>query len=72
MKIDKKMEKTNNKTEFDSVEFEKRLSNLKDTQESIQALSSWCLQNRSHHKKIVTSWLIVLKQGKIMDVKKGN
>lgn len=63
MKIDKTMEKSNNKADFDSVEFEKRLSNLKDTQESIQALSAWCLQNKIHHKKIVTSWLLVLKQG---------
>lgn len=58
------MEKSSNKAEFDSVEFEKRLTNLKDTQDSIQALSAWCLQNRTHHKKIVTSWLVVLKQGK--------
>lgn len=60
------MEKSSSKAEFDSVEFEKRLTNLKDTQDSIQALSAWCLQNRTHHKKIVTSWLLVLKQGKIM------
>lgn len=59
------MEKSSSKAEFDSVEFEKRLTNLKDTQDSIQALSAWCLQNRTHHKKIVTSWLLVLKQGKI-------
>lgn len=65
MKSDKTMDKSSSKAEFDSVEFEKRLTNLKDTQDSIQALSSWCLQNRSHHKKIVTSWLVVLKQGKI-------
>lgn len=51
-------------TEFDTVEFEKRLTNLKDTQDNIQALSAWCLQNRSHHKKIVASWLTVVKQGK--------
>lgn len=66
MKSDKTMEKSSSKAEFDSVEFEKRLSNLKDTQDSIQALSAWCLQNRTHHKKIVTSWLLVLKQGKII------
>lgn len=65
MKIDKIMEKSNSKAEFDSIEFEKRLSNLKDTQESIQALSAWCLQNKIHHKKIVTSWLLVLKQGNL-------
>lgn len=65
MKSEKTMDKSGNKTELDSVEFEKRLTNLKDTQDSIQALSTWCLQNRSHHKKIVASWLLVLKQGKI-------
>lgn len=65
MKNNKSSDKSSSKTEFDSVEFEKKLSNLKDTQDSIQAMSSWCLQNRSHHKKIVASWLLVLKQGKI-------
>lgn len=65
MKSDKSMDKSGSKAEFDSTEFEKRLTNLKDTQDSIQALSAWCLQNRVHHKKVVTSWLVVLKQGKI-------
>lgn len=69
MKSDKTMEKSSSKAEFDSVEFEKRLTNLKDTQDSIQALSAWCLQNRSHHKKIVTSWLVVLKQGKSLQLR---
>lgn len=50
--------------EFDQQHFEKKLLNLKDTQESIAALSSWCLQKRANHKKIVSSWLNVLKQGK--------
>ncbi|EAA12441.4 AGAP007819-PA, partial [Anopheles gambiae str. PEST] len=45
--------------------FEKRLRDLKDTQDSIQHLSSWCLSRRAHHKKIVSSWLNVLKQVKI-------
>lgn len=57
------MDKSNGKNEFDSTDFEKRLTNLKDTQDSIQAMSSWCLQHRTFHKKIVTSWLTVLKQG---------
>lgn len=57
--MDKRIE-----AEFDSLEFEKRLLNLKDTQDSIQAMSAWCLQNRTFHKKIVTSWLGILKQGK--------
>lgn len=64
MKSDKAMEKASGKAEIDMTEFEKRLTNLKDTQDSIQALSAWCLQNRGHHKKIVASWLLVLKQGK--------
>ncbi|GAB0098270.1 uncharacterized protein DMENIID0001_139850 [Sergentomyia squamirostris] len=51
--------------EFDTVAFEKNLQNLKDTQDSISSMSTWCLQWRSHHKKIVSSWLTVLKQAKI-------
>lgn len=51
--------------EFNPLTFEKRLMNLKDTQECIQGLSSWCLKQRSHHKKIVASWLNVLKRVKI-------
>lgn len=52
--------------EFDKNGFEKKLTNLKDTQDSIQSVSSWCLQNRVHHKKIVSSWLNILKQGKLI------
>lgn len=54
---------TNMVEEFNSLAFEKKLTQLKDTQESIQSLSSWCLQKRQHHKKIVISWLNVLKRG---------
>lgn len=50
--------------EFNSVDFEQRLTGLKDTQESIQSMSAWCLKYRTNHKKIVSSWLNVLKQGK--------
>lgn len=50
--------------EFDVIQFEKKLTTIKDTQESIQTVSQWCLDNRAHHKKIVSSWLNVLKQGK--------
>lgn len=57
-----KMAKT---TDFDVELFEQRLTNLKDTQEGIQQMSSWCLQQRSQHKKIVSSWLNVLKQGNL-------
>ncbi|XP_048487269.1 uncharacterized protein LOC105394246 isoform X3 [Plutella xylostella] len=51
--------------EFNPLVFEKKLAQLKDTQESIQGLSSWCLKQREHHKKIVQSWLNVLKRVKI-------
>lgn len=50
--------------EFDVDLFETRLESLKDTQEGIQQMSSWCLAQRVHHKKIVTSWLNVFKRGK--------
>ncbi|XP_026748495.2 serine/threonine-protein kinase pakG isoform X2 [Galleria mellonella] len=51
--------------EFNTLTFEKKLVQLKDTQESIQSLSSWCLKQRAHHKKIVSSWLNVLKRVKV-------
>ncbi|XP_057330980.1 regulation of nuclear pre-mRNA domain-containing protein 2 isoform X2 [Microplitis mediator] len=51
--------------DFDAEFFEKRLQNLKDSQDSIQSLSSWCLERRPHHKKIVASWLQVLKKVKV-------
>ncbi|XP_022118446.2 uncharacterized protein LOC110995547 isoform X1 [Pieris rapae] len=50
---------------FNTLDFEKKLAQLKDTQESIQGLSSWCLKQRAHHKKIVSSWLNVLKRVKV-------
>lgn len=58
----KRMDKKSD-AEFENLEFEKRLLNLKDTQDSIQAMSAWCLQHKSYHKKIVGSWLTILKQG---------
>ncbi|XP_077295544.1 uncharacterized protein LOC143917823 [Arctopsyche grandis] len=51
--------------EFNPLVFEKKLTQLKDTQDSISALSTWCLQKREHHKKIVASWLNVLKRAKV-------
>jgi hypothetical protein len=55
-------------SEFDTEQFEKKLVELKDTQESIQHLSAWCLQRRTHHKKIAISWLNVLKQGTLLKI----
>lgn len=52
--------------EFDVERFEKKLLNLKDTQDSITGLSKWCLNKRAAHKQIVRSWLNVLKQGELV------
>ncbi|XP_054012588.1 uncharacterized protein LOC128894696 isoform X1 [Hylaeus anthracinus] len=52
-------------SEFDVELFERRLHTLKDSQESIQGLSAWCLERRQHHKKIVATWLQVLKKVKV-------
>lgn len=57
--------------EFDSaqiVKFEKKLLNLKDTQDSITALSKWCLNKHAAHKQIVKSWLKILKEGKMWKI----
>ncbi|KAK4883913.1 hypothetical protein RN001_000184 [Aquatica leii] len=51
--------------EFNTIAFEKKLTGLKDSQDSINSCCHWCLQNRQHHKKIVSSWLNVLKRVKI-------
>lgn len=55
--------------DFDVEHFERRLHTLKDSQESIQGLSAWCLDRRQHHKKIVATWLQVLKKGKFIERK---
>lgn len=49
--------------DFDSEKFERKLVNLKDTQDSITGLSKWCLNKRAAHKQIVKSWLKTLKEG---------
>ncbi|CAG9854262.1 unnamed protein product [Phyllotreta striolata] len=51
--------------DFNVLQFEKQLLNLKDSQEAINTCCQWCLQNRTHHKKIVNSWLNVLKRVKV-------
>jgi len=47
---------------FDEAAAEKRFLNAKNTQESIQGVSSWAMQHKSHHEKIVAVWLSVLKK----------
>ena len=48
---------------FNEGVFEEKLLQLKDTQDSIASLSSWCLSNKQYHEKIVSTWLNVLKKG---------
>lgn len=52
-------------SEFNAILFEKKLATLKDSQESINNCCHWCLENRQHHKRIVSSWLTVLKRVKV-------
>ncbi|XP_055916445.1 uncharacterized protein LOC129949186 isoform X2 [Eupeodes corollae] len=56
---------SNMKQDFDADQFESRLEHLKDTQDGIQQMSSWCLQQRAHHKKVVASWLNVFKKVRV-------
>lgn len=51
--------------EFNSIHFEKKLSGLKDSQDSINAACIWCLDHKQYHKKIVATWLSVLKRVKV-------
>ena len=50
---------------FNEHSFEKKLLNLKDTQESIQGLSTWCLHHKIHYKQIIQCWLAVLRKSKV-------
>jgi len=49
---------------FDEAAAERKFLNAKNTQESIQSVSSWAMQQKSHHEKIVTVWFSVLKKCK--------
>lgn len=53
-----------NGTQFSDSHFEKKLVNLKDTQESIQNLSAWCLSHKSDFHQIIKCWLKVIKKRK--------
>ncbi|XP_050442721.1 uncharacterized protein LOC126846907 isoform X2 [Adelges cooleyi] len=51
--------------EYSDQEFEKKLMLLKDTQEAIQTLSTWCLKRHEHHKSIISNWLKAIRKVKI-------
>jgi len=49
---------------FDEAAAEKKFLNAKNTQESIQSVSSWAMQQKSNHEKVVAVWFSVLKKCK--------
>ncbi|XP_026821927.1 regulation of nuclear pre-mRNA domain-containing protein 2 isoform X3 [Rhopalosiphum maidis] len=51
--------------EYSDPEFEKKLMLLKDTQDAIQSLSSWCLKRHEHYKSIIAIWLKAIRKVKI-------
>jgi len=51
--------------QFSDSHFEKKLSHLKDTQESIQGLSAWCLAHKSAFLHIIKCWLKAVRKAKV-------
>ena len=49
---------------FEEEKFMKILVNLKDTQESIQGFSGWCIKNRRSAYKMARCWIKVIKKVK--------
>lgn len=49
---------------FTDTALEKKLSELNNSQQSIQTLSLWLIHHRKHHKTIVQVWFRELKKGK--------
>ena len=54
-----------NEKGFEETKFMKELVHLRDTQEAIQGLSSWCIKNRKSAYKIARCWLKCVKKGKV-------
>ena len=52
------------KTAIDGNTLEKRFLALTDRQDSINTLSQWCLQKRSHAREIIAVWLKVFQRVK--------
>ena len=50
---------------FTSEALEKKLSELNNSQQSIQTLSLWLIHHRKHNKLIVQTWYKELKKGKL-------
>ncbi|KAG8186696.1 hypothetical protein JTE90_014768 [Oedothorax gibbosus] len=52
-------------TSLSESNLEKKFKDVTNTQDSIQTLSLWLLHHKSHHQKIVASWMKVLQKDKI-------
>ncbi|KAK1173009.1 regulation of nuclear pre-mRNA domain-containing protein 1A isoform X1 [Acipenser oxyrinchus oxyrinchus] len=50
---------------FSEVALEKKLSELSNSQQSVQTLSLWLIHHRKHSKTIVTVWIQELKKAKV-------
>jgi regulator of Ty1 transposition protein 103 len=48
---------------FTESSFAKKLSDLNNSQQSIQTLSLWLIHHRKHAKSVAKVWIEVLKQG---------
>lgn len=48
---------------FTQQAFEKKLSELNSSQQSIQTVSLWLIHHRKHYKSIVQTWFQGLKKG---------
>jgi hypothetical protein len=55
---------TDDSTSTSSSSFEKRLTLVNSTQESVQTLSLWILYHRSQHEHLIKTWFKVLKKSK--------
>lgn len=49
---------------FSEAALEKKLSELSNSQQSVQTLSLWLIHHRKHSKTIVNVWFNELKKGK--------
>ena len=56
----------------DSLEssLEKRFQNVSNTMDSIQGLSTWCIDNKKYHSLIVRHWIKCMKKCKYSDSRK--
>lgn len=45
---------------------DRRFQGVTNTMESIQSLSSWCLENKKHHGVVVRSWMKWLKKCELL------